>query len=102
MVLSRSSNILGSVTATTKTGIQVKIVFVKNRKYKKQYLHILSTDITLSDEEIVRIYGNRWSIECFFKTAKSLMKLETEFQSRDYTAIAAHTAIVFTRYIIIE
>lgn len=30
------------------------------------------------------------------------MKLGTEFQSRSYTAMVSHTAIVFTRYIVLE
>ena len=99
---SKVSDILGSLKVTTKDAIQVKIVFVKNRNKKSECLYILCTDMTLSDEEIIRIYGNRWSIECFFKAIKSLMKLETEFQVRDYMSIYAHTTIVFTRYIIIE
>lgn len=49
---------------TTKTGIPVKIVFVRNRNKKSECLYVLSTDISLSDVEIVRIYGKRWSIEC--------------------------------------
>nr|WP_308593118.1 transposase [uncultured Criibacterium sp.] len=99
---SKVSDILGSLRVTTKDGMPVKIVFVKNRNKKSECLYILSTDMTLSDDEIVRIYGNRWSIECFFKAIKSLMKLETEFQVRDYMSIFAHTTIVFTRYIIVE
>ena len=50
----------------------------------------------------MRIYGNRWSIEYFFKASKSFLKLETEFQSRSYDAMVSHTAIVFTRYTILE
>lgn len=65
-------------------------------------MYLLSTDCSLSDTEIVRIYGNRWSIECFFKASKSFLKLGTEFQSRTYDAMVSHTAIVFTRYIILE
>ena len=60
-------NIFGSLIVTTKTGIPVKIVFVRNRNKQSECLYILSTDTSLSDAEIVRIYGNRWSIECFFK-----------------------------------
>ena len=67
--------------------------------YKRQ---LLSTDCSLNESEIVRIYGNRWSIECFFKATKSLLKLGTEFQSRSYDAIVSHTTIVFTRYILLE
>lgn len=95
-------NIFGSLVVTTKTGIPVKIVFVRNRNKKSECLYILSTDISLSDAEIVRIYGNRWSIECFFKSSKSCLKLGTEFQSHNYGAMVSHTTIVFTRYIILE
>lgn len=99
---SGARNIFGSLVATTKTGIPVKIVFVRNRNKKSECLYILSTDISLADAEIVRIYGNRWSIECFFKASKSFLKLGTEFQSHNYGAMVSHTTIVFTRYIILE
>lgn len=95
-------NIFGSVCVTTKSGIPVKLVYVRNRNKKSEYLCLLSTDYSLSDAEIVRIYGHRWSIECFFKASKSFLKLGTEFQSRSYDAIVSHTTIVFTRYIILE
>ena len=95
-------NIFGSLVVTTKIGIPVKIVFVRNRNKKSECLYLLSTDISLEDAEIVRVYGNRWSIECFFKSSKSFLKLGTEFQSHNYGAMVSHTAIVFTRYIILE
>ena len=98
----QAKDIFGSLIVTTKTGIPVKIVFVRNRNKKSECLYILSTDTSLSDAEIVRIYGNRWSIECFFKASKSFLKLGTEFQSRNYGALVGHTTIVFTRYIILE
>ena len=97
-----SRDIFGSVIVTTKKGIPVRIVIVRNRNRKSECLYLLSTDCSLSDAEIVRIYGNRWSIECFFKASKSLLKLGTEFQSRTYDAMVSHTAIVFTRYTILE
>lgn len=97
-----AGNIFGSLVVTTKKGIPVKIVFVRNRNKKSECLYILSTDISLEDAEIVRIYGNRWSIECFFKSSKSFLKLGTEFQSHNYGAMVSHTTIVFTRYIILE
>lgn len=95
-------NIFGSLCVTTKNGIPVKIVFVRNRNKKSECLYLLSTDCSLSDTEIVRIYGNRWSVECFFKASKSCLKLGTEFQSRNYDAMVSHTSIVFTRYMILE
>ena len=87
-----SKNIFGSIVAATKTGIPVKIVIVRNRNKKSECLYLLSTDYSLSDAEVVRIYGNRWSIECFFKASKSFLKLGTEFQSRTYDAMVSHTA----------
>lgn len=97
-----AKNIFGSLCVTTKNGIPVKIVFVRNRNKKSECLYLLSTDQSLSDSEIVRTYGNRWSIECFFKASKSYMKLGTEFQSRSYDAMVSHTTIVFTGYILLE
>lgn len=43
---------------TTRGGILVKIVFVRNRDHKTRCLYLLSTDCSLLDAEIVRIYGN--------------------------------------------
>lgn len=54
-----SKNIFSSIIVTTKTGIPVKIVIVRNRNKKSECLYLLSTDCSLSDAEIVRIYGNR-------------------------------------------
>lgn len=95
-------DILGSVIVKTKNGINVKLVFVKNRNKKSEWLVVLSTKLSLSEAEIVRIYGNRWSIEVFFKASKSFMKLGTEFQGRSFDMMISHTTIVFTRYIILE
>ena len=81
--------------------IQARIVFVRDRNRSKNWLAILSTDINLSEEEIVRLYGKRWDIECFFKVAKSHLALGKEFQCRSYDAMVAHTTIVFTRYIML-
>jgi len=44
----------------------------------------------------------RWDIEVFFKTTKSLLNLQKEFQSRSYDALISHTTIVFTRYIVLS
>lgn len=59
---SGARNIFGSLVVTTKTGILVKIVFVRNRNKKSECLYLLGTDTSLNDAEIVRIYGNRWSV----------------------------------------
>ncbi|WP_036613334.1 IS4 family transposase [Oribacterium sp. P6A1] len=78
--------------------IPARIVCVRNRSNKKDWLAIICTDMSLSESEIIRIYGKRWNIEVFFKTCKSLLKLRTECHSLSYDALTAHVAIVFTRY----
>lgn len=97
-----AKNTFGSLLVTTRDGIPAKIVFIRNRNKKSECLYLLSTDCSLNESEIIRIYGNRWSIECFFKATKSFMKLGAEFQSRSFDAIVSHTTIVFTRYIMLE
>jgi hypothetical protein len=94
--------ILRSIHTTQANGIPIKVVFVRNRNKKSDWLAILSTDCTLSDQEIIRIYGMRWDIEVFFKTTKSLLKLQKEFQGRSYDSLISHTTIVFSRYIVLS
>lgn len=94
--------VLRSIHTRQANGVPVKVVFVRNRNRKSDWLAILSTDCTLSDQEIIRIYGMRWDIEVFFKTTKSLLKLQKEFQSRSYDALICHTTIVFARYIVLS
>ncbi len=93
---------IGYLNVTTKTGIPVKLVFVKNRNKRREWLVLLSTDRQLESNEVIRIYGIRWNIETFFKSLKSLLKLGSEFQGRSYDMIISHTTIVFTRFILLE
>lgn len=81
--------------------VMAKIVFVRARNTKK-WLALLSTDVDLADEEIIKLYKRRWDIEVFFKISKSYLRLAKEFQSRSYDALVAHTTIVFARYIMLE
>ena len=46
---SGARNIFGSLVVTTKTGIPVKIVFVRNRNKKSECLYLLGTDTSLND-----------------------------------------------------
>ena len=82
------------------TAIMSKIVFVRDRS-SRNWLALLSTDVSLADEEIIKLYKRRWDIEVFFKITKSFLNLAKEFQSRSYDALVAHTTIVFARYIML-
>ncbi|HJV17172.1 MAG TPA: transposase [Bacillales bacterium] len=100
--IQQKNGILRSIHTVLKNGVPVKMVFIQNRNKKSEWLAILSTDCTISDQEIVRIYGMRWDIEVFFKTTKSLLRLQKEFQGRSYDLLISHTTIVFARYIVLS
>jgi len=83
------------------TPVTAKIVFIRDRRSKK-WLALLTTDTTLTAQEIVELYGRRWAIETFFKIAKSFLRLAKEFQSRSFDALVAHATVVCCRYIMLE
>lgn len=96
-----ASVIVGMGKISNGEPVFVKIVFVRDRRAKKKWLALLTTDTELPDEEVIRIYGKRWDIEVFFKMSKSHLKLAKEFQGRSYDSMVAHTTIVFIRYIML-
>ena len=90
------------VVKTGKNKVPVLIIPVWIRKKKSAYLYLLTTDLGLSDDEAVRLYGKRWSILTFFKALKSLFRLCDEFQTRNCDSVLAHTSLVFTCYMVLE
>lgn len=57
---------------------------------------LASTNVSLHPEEIVQLYGRRWQIETYFKTAKQYLALDkSQIQSYDgqcgYIAVTALT-----------
>lgn len=82
--------------------IPAKVVYVRNRNKRKEYLCLICTDVNLDENEIIRIYGKRWDIEVFFKVCKSYLNLSKECKSLSYDAMTAHTAVVFTRYMMLS
>ena len=100
----RSRYLLSVLVDVVKEGevIPAKVVYVRNRNKRKEYLCLISTDTTLDENEIIRIYGKRWDIEVFFKVCKSYLNLSRECNSLSYDAMTAHTAVVFTRYMMLS
>ena len=100
----RSRYLLSVLVDVVKDGkvIPAKVVYVRNRNKRKEYLCLISTDTTLDENEIIRIYGKRWDIEVFFKICKSYLNLSRECNSLSYDAMTAHTAVVFTRYMMLS
>ena len=81
--------------------ILAKIVCVRNRSNRKDWLALIRTDTELSEEDIIQTYGKRWDIEVFFKTCKDMLKLETGCHSLSYDAHTAYVSIVFVIYMLI-
>lgn len=100
----RSRYLLSVMVDVVKDGksIPAKVVYVRNRNKRKEYLCIISTDTELDENEIIRIYGKRWDIEVFFKVCKSCLHLSRECRAVSYDAMTAHTAVVFTRYMMLS
>lgn len=73
--------------------IPAKVVYVRNRNNRKDYLCLLSTDLSLEENETIRLYGKRWDIEVFFKVCKSYLKLSKECHSLSYDAFAGKSGI---------
>ena len=100
----RSKYLLSVMIEVVKDGgvIPAKVVYVRNRNKKKDYLCLISTDISLNEKEIIHIYRKRWDTEVFFKVCKSYLNLSKECNALSYDALTAHTAVVFTRYMMLS
>lgn len=70
--------------------IPLKLVFVRNRSQKKDYLVLTCTDTTLSEEDMIQTYGKRWAIEVYFKMYKQYLRL-TRCQCLSYDELVGYT-----------
>ena len=95
----RSAYLLSVEAEAVKDGkrLPVRLVYVRNKNKRSDYLVLVSTDLTLSEEEVIQTYGKRWNIEVFFKMCKSYLKLGKETRSISYDALT----IVFARYMML-
>ena len=100
----RSKYLLSVEVTVEKDGktIPARVVYVRNRTNRKEYLCIISTNMDIDENEIIRIYSKRWQIEVFFKVCKSYLKLARECNFLSYDAMSAHVAIVFARYMMLS
>jgi len=82
-------------------GTPFSITFILDKRSKRDWLAIGTTDLSLSPQQVVSLYARRWNIEVFFKTVKSCLGFARECQSRSLDAIVCSIAIVFTRHMIL-
>lgn len=92
------STIISLVNKKDGTTKEVKLVFVRNRNKKSDFLSILCTDNELTENQIIEYYGCRWGIELLFHTCKSFLRLQKSTQSLDYSEIHASNAIIMFQY----
>lgn len=94
LIQKKSGNVISSIPA--------RIVYVRNKSDRKDWIALISTDLEISEEEIIRRYGTRWNIEVYFKTCKQYLKLLKECNSPSFDAFTCHLAIVAVRYMIVS
>lgn len=75
----------------------LRLVFVSKRGSRSNYLVLATTQIKLRPEEIIQLYGRRWQIETYFKTAKQFLSLiKSQIQNYDgQCGYIASTAIAY-------
>ena len=64
--------------------IHAKIVWLKARGSKDKVIAILCTDLSLSDEEVIRYYSARFNIEFGFFDMKHFLNLESGSRAANY------------------
>jgi len=82
--------------------VPARLVYVRNKANRKDWIALVSTDTTLSEEEIIRRYGYRWNIEVYFKTCKQYLRYCKECQSTSFDSLTAHLVIANVRYMILS
>lgn len=83
------------------TTLPARLVYVRNRRKRNEWIAFVCTDMGLGEDEIIALYGKRWDIEVFFKICKSYLRLAKEYRQLSYDALTAGTAVVMLRYMIL-
>lgn len=101
-LLSVKINLLQKKGGKITERMPAKLVYVRNKSNKKDWIAIVCTDTNLSEEEIIRRYGYRWNIEVYFKTCKQYLKYTKECQSPSFDSLTSHLAIANVRYMMLS
>ena len=96
----RSRYLLSTVVTLPDSSQKARLVFVRNRSNRKDWLVLLSTDLELSEDEVVAAYSQRWMIETFFKNYKQDLNAVSRCKARKYSVINANCAIAMIQYMV--
>ena len=80
--------------------IHAKIVWLKARGSKDKVIAILCTDLSLSDEEVIRYYSARFNIEFGFFNMKHFLNLESGSRATNYDSVFCHVTMACIQLII--
>lgn len=86
-----------SCVVKSTTGVELRLVFVTNRRKSDNYLVLATTKTGLRPTEIIQLYARRWQIETYFKTAKQYLRFD-QTQVQNYDGLCGHLAIVMMTY----
>jgi len=87
-----------SVIVTHKNAGKLKIVFLKT---KDKLIPIVSTDLEITEDEIIEIYKRRWDIEQGYKELRQHFGFGQE-ENRIYEALIARITLSFFTYNIVS
>ena len=87
-----------SIIVEHKTAGKLKIVFIKTQN---KLIPIVSTDLALTDDEIIEIYKRRWDIEQGYKELREYFGFGKE-ENRIYEALIARITLSFFTYNIVS
>lgn len=87
-----------SVIVEHKNAGKLKVVFIKT---KDKLIPIVSTDLDISDDEIIEIYKRRWDIEQGYKELRQHFGFGQE-ENRIYEALIARITLSFFTYNIVS
>jgi hypothetical protein len=87
-----------SVIVEHKKAGKIKIVFIKT---KEKLIPIVSTNLSLNDDEIIEIYKRRWDIEQGYKELREYFGFGKE-ENRIYEALIARITLSFFTYNIVS
>ena len=83
----------------------VKIVWSRNwardSAKNKPFVALITTNIDLTDEEVVALYMYRWSIETFIKILKGSFGLYRGFHTRNFESNVASISLILIRYLVV-
>ena len=91
------------VEVSDKSGkcINARLIYARNHSNRKDWVCFVCTEMSLTEEEVLKRYLIRWQTETYFKICKSYLKLRNECHSTNYDAITSHMVIVSIRYMIL-